>query len=234
MESKITWACLAYLVYYIVAPTTQPPSSAGAISALMYIIPITVVVYLIAVPKLPKIPYTAICLVGMGVAIIGNTFSLPGEVSSCKTLGFVFAVFLFTLTRARTRLNEKQALILACGVIWIPIGMWEVIYNIMINHFYPDWYIPGNYMIQMFYDILWVVAGIIALIWLRESLHLTKRCRGTIIVGLLGLAIWGILGAPSSIFYIQDAGPYTQPASAWIIVLIHISKVVYLAPALSL
>jgi len=227
--------CGAYTVFYIFAALLPTKYQYQFLDPFAYFIPLLILIYYFITGReknwlINKIaaPYTFWIIVCAALIVACSIFA------TYQSIGVVVIVFMCTLTISRKYMPRVDSLVFSFTLPWLPIGLWEIVYNLAVQHFYPGWYTNTNLIIQESYDSLWVVAGLLALLYfVHKYPQIVKLQIATIevfVLGLVFLMTWFTLKMPVNVIFHNNTVPTYVTTNSWIGVLVHTSKIWYLIP----
>ena len=239
---------LTYLIFYLFAPTnytmTAHLEGAGSIfQTVMYLIPFLVLIpagfrriaYILSPLTRQYWLWITICIAGMLMGVIGNTFDMVAWFFSWKTFGFMFASTLFCMSVAKNAFSVKGDYFwYSVGSIWTFIGLTEIINNAEMLWFHGYWQEPiYNFITQGFSDFMWLCAGVLVIVLfaMKYQLRVSKMFWIIFITGFVTYGIISFFQYPVGIYYIKGVGPYYQDLNYWFWFLSHLIRVWYLLPA---
>ena len=234
-NKRLYLLCGAYAIFYIFAALLPTKYQYQFLDPFAYFVPLLILIYYFITGRekswlINKIatPYTVWIIVCIALIVICSMFA------TYQSIGMVVTIFMCTLIISRKYMPKVDSLVFSFTLPWLPIGLWETVYNLAVQHFYPGWYTNANLIIQESYDSLWVIAGYLALLYFihkyPQILKLQITTVTIFVLSLIFLLIWFTLKMPVDVIFHNNSTPIYVTTSTWAGVLVHASKILYLVP----
>jgi hypothetical protein len=222
--------CIVYFLYYTFGPLIASSYKYSFLTPIVYIVPLLLVFFIVSSSSSSFIRifsslylWTPICLAGMILGIVIGTY---------MSIGMISVVILASLLLS-SNMNPPDKLLLALCIVWAPIGLWELAFNAGLYWIHLGSYTPHNLLIQEIYDFAWMIAGVIAIVYLKlkHLIHFTLLLLATLLIGVSAFTAWIVIGMPTGVVFVNGNGPFYPTTNIWLSgVLVHLSKIIYLAP----